>query len=244
MRHDEFGGESEKDFRDNRAKMRFDKNAWKETFLDDNRIRKVSANLRLTYEADDGEMTETVVRVREVDRFLQKGIFHGFCEVRQKSVIFRYDQIYSCADLETGEAVSDVQQYLLLKYEESAEKTLDILFYKYIDVLKVLFFIGRTDDRFDEQQAVIVHEYLCIFTDDLRLTEEQIDALFLELPPPALLSCKKAINRADSYENVDLKDLLLCCQALVDTQKRPDAEKIRALEYLKKRTRIKLASAE
>lgn len=224
-----------KNSRVNTIQNRFDKNAWERIFLDDNRIRKVTANLHVIYENDEEELSEKIVRVREVDRFLQQGIFHGFCEGSQRSAIFKYDSIHQCTDLDTGETIDDVQQYLLHKYEDSAEKTLDLLFYKYIDVLKVLFFIGRENDRFDRKQAEIVREYLCIFSDDIRLSLEQIDALFFELATPTLQACKQAINRADSYEDVDLKDLYLCCRALSQEQEKLEPQKQELLRYLEER---------
>ena len=57
-----------------------------------------------------------------------------------------------CVDLDTGEIVSDVKDFLNALYEESPERTMDSLTTDYLDVAKVLFFVAKADGQFRREE--------------------------------------------------------------------------------------------
>ena len=74
--------------------------------------KPVEAHLEIDYKDGNGPWTKRFVRVKEIDNNLDGGILIGHCELRGGTRAFRLDRIMQCVDMETGEAVQNVQKYL------------------------------------------------------------------------------------------------------------------------------------
>ena len=131
---DEYDGETENDK---------DKDTWEGSFWDASDPIKLTAHIEIDYVDGNKYTTTRTVRVREFDSALHGGIIMGHCELRNATRTFRFDRIKKCIDIETGEVVSDIKKYLNAKYEQSPEKSSDILAVDYIDVLKVIILLQK-----------------------------------------------------------------------------------------------------
>ncbi len=212
-----------------------DKDAWEGTFYDGEDPKKVSAYLQIDYVDGEGKETSRSIRVRQFDDRLYGGMILAHCEMRDSSRTFRYDRVKSCVDLETGEVVHDLSKYLNDIYNKSPEKTLDILYDDFIDVLKVVLFVAKADGQYRKEEKEVVSKYLCSLTKDDRLTIDMLDDVFQRMEFPTLHAFKLAMGRIIKTETVDLYVLKSCCKAIVATQKTVSASEQEALDYLEKK---------
>lgn len=215
-------------FDDNSA---YDAEAWKDPFNTPTRSRKVSCNLRLSYDTGD-DLEEKSVRVREFDHSFQNGLLHADCDGLHSKETFYYDHIYSCVDLDSGEAITDIKNFLDRQYEQSSEKTIDILFYKYLDILNVLLFFSQLEDRFTDEELLIVSEYLKKLTGDNRLTTDQIESLFTEIISPSIYTIKKALVSSLAIQDVNKHELYTCCRNIVMASKKRHHQKQTKLDFI------------
>lgn len=192
--------------------VRFDPANWEIPFYDEKRIRKVVASLLIMY--DNNGLVEEVVHVENTDHYLEKSVFRGFCESRQVYDTFFYDFIRSCKDLDTGELVDDVQQYLFSKYELSSEKTVDLISYKYFDLLKAFYCLMSNEGLLNADGIECVRRYFCRLTGDFRLTAEQIETLFTEMPPVSDEIFERAAARVKMDKDIDTREFLHCFEEI------------------------------
>lgn len=198
-------------------KSNFDKEAWRAAFFDPSRVRKVSANLLIKYDNNNG-LIEEAVAVEQTDNYLGKSVFRAFCQTRQVYDTFFYDFIRSCTDLDTGEPVEDVEQYLYWKYENSSEETIDLISCKYVDLLKALYFMAENNGSLNDQSLETVRLYFCGLTGDDRLTAEQCGTLFIDLNAGDD-TFEQSIARAGLIEEVELEEFLKCCEEIAGAEK-------------------------
>lgn len=74
--------------------------------------KRVRARLRLDYIDSTGERTRRDVVVHQYGRSGRTALMRGHCSLRNATRTFRVDRIQSCVDLETGEVLTDVADWL------------------------------------------------------------------------------------------------------------------------------------
>lgn len=205
-------------------------------FRNTSRLRKVSASLRLFYDNGSGSLIEEVVEVKQIDHYLEKSVFSGYVEGAEKPTTFFYDLIRRCIDLDTGETVDNVQQYLNDKYENSVEKTCDLLLYKYVDVLQILWFIGQKNGLLEEPAVVRIHNYACTLTDDSRLTQQQVLSLMTKIAPVSLSEFTDSLEGLKELPDFNFRELVRCCEELSELHKKQPKEHDLAMSSLKEIT--------
>ena len=209
--------------------------AWEGGFWDASDPKKLSIHLEIDYIDGGGRKTERSVKVREFDNELYGGILIGDCELRNAKRTFRFDRIKRAVDIESGELITDIRSYLNKVYEQSPEKSIEILTSDFIDVLKILFFVAKADGQYRKEEKVVVAGYVRELLADDRVTDELIDAEMRYMDLPSLQAYKNAVGRVVRGGQVNPSGLLDCCNDIVATQKQVHpAEKV-ALDYLSKK---------
>ena len=227
---DEYDGETETE--NDKDK---DKDTWEGSFWDASDPIKLTAHIEIDYVDGNKYTTTRTVRVREFDSALHGGIIMGHCELRNATRTFRFDRIKKCIDIETGEVVSDIKKYLNAKYEQSPEKSSDILAVDYIDVLKVIYFVAKADGQYRKEEKEVIAQYVRTLIRDERITTKIIDDILIEIDVPTMQGFKLALGRVLKGGEINPELLATCCQEIVDTQKSVHPMEKEALDYISKK---------
>ena len=91
--------------------------------------------------------------------------------------------------------VSDIKKYLNAKYEQSPEKSSDILAVDYIDVLKVIYFVAKADGQYRKEEKEVIAQYVRTLIRDERITTKIIDDILIEIDVPTMQGFKLALGR-------------------------------------------------
>jgi len=145
------------------------------------------------------------------------------------------DRITSCIDEETGEIVSDVKAYLLKKYDESPDKTMDQLLEDEYDTLRVLLYVGKADGQLRAAEKAEIRETCVTITNDSRLTDETIAELLANMDVPSLQAFKLAVGRLAKKDKASKDIVMVAAERIVATQKTIHSAEQEALDYMKKR---------
>lgn len=212
-----------------------DKDAWEGGFWEASEPRPLKARLQFDYTDGEGNKTSRSVVVREFDNMLYSGILLGHCEMRNANRTFRFDRIQNCVDLDTGEAISDVRTFLNEKYENSPERSVDLLVSDYLDVLKVLYFIAKADGQYRQDEKEVISSFIRELIRDERVSAAMLDGVLTEIGVPTLQAFKLAIGRVMKSGQVDPRLLEKCCKDIVATQATVHPAEEGALAYISKK---------
>jgi hypothetical protein len=166
---------------------------------------------------------------------LHGGILIGYCELRHANRTFRFDRIIACTDIETGEVIEEIDQFLNDLYEKSPERSADLLVTDYIDVLKIIYFVAKADGQCRKEEKDVIAAYVKKLVKDDRLTKENIDDILNIIETPSLQTYKLALGRVFKGGDVNPKLLYTCCKEIVDTQKTVHPIEKEALDYFNKK---------
>jgi len=212
-----------------------DSDAWEGGFWDASDPKPLSAHLRFDYKDGQGNKTTRSVVVREFDNRLYSGIILGRCELRNSNRTFRFDRMRNCIDLETGEVVENIRPYLNAKYQESPDRSVDLLVTDYLDVLKVLYYVAKADGQYRKDEKDVITSFVQKLIRDDRISARLLDPVLNEIGVPSLQAFKLALGRVLKSGQVDPKLLAECCNAIVATQKTVSPGEEEALEYIEKK---------
>lgn len=211
------------------------RDAWDGAFWEAPDPYPVKAHLQIDYVDIAGKSTSRSIITRQADTELYGGLILAFCELRQANRTFRMSRISNCTDIETGESVTDLAAYLWSKYEESPERSIDILATDFVDVLKVLYYVAKADGQYRREEKDIVLSFVRELVRDERITTEMIDKELKLIGVPTMHSFKLAAGRVLSSGQVDPAALSTSCEAIVGTQQAVHPHEKEALAYLEKR---------
>jgi len=212
-----------------------DRDSWEGGFWDASNPKRLTAHVEFEYIDGNKSVTTRAVRIREFDNELNGGIIMGHCKLRNSTRTFRLDRITKCVDLETGELITDVKKYLNERYENSPERSTEILTTDYIDVLKVIYFVAKADGQYRKEEKEVISLYVRKLMSDDRITAKMIDEILKAIDVPTMQGFKLALGRVLKGGEVNPELLALCCQEIVDTQKSVHPMEKEALEYIGKK---------
>lgn len=212
-----------------------DKDEWEGSFWEVTQPFPAKARLRLKYTDGAGKKTERSVDVKQFGAMENTTLLIGYCHMRDATRTFRTDRINSCVDEETGEVVSDVTAYLQRKYNESTDKTKDLLLDGEYDTLRVLLYVGKADGQFRAAEKAVVRDTCIAMTKDSRLTDTTIEELFVNMDVPTLQAFKLAVGRLAKRDHSSRAVVLSAAERMVATQKTVNQAEQEALNYIKNR---------
>lgn len=212
-----------------------DKDEWEGSFWEVAQPLPAKARLRIKYTDGAGRKTERTVDVRQFGAMGPSTLLIGHCHMRDATRTFRTDRIESCVDEETGEVISDVRAYLQQKYDESPDKTKDLLLEGEYDTLRVLLYIGKADGQLRAAEKAVIRDTCIAITNDSRLTERTIEELFVNMEVPTLQAFKLAVGRIAKRDSSSRTVVMTAAEKMVATQKTVHQAEQEALDYMRKR---------
>lgn len=212
-----------------------DKDEWEGSFWEVTQPLPAKARLRLKYTDAAGRKTERTVDVRQFGSIGPNALLIGHCSMRDATRTFRSDRIESCIDEETGEVVTDVREYLQTKYDQSPDRTKDLLLEGEYDTLRVLLYVGKADGQLRAAEKAVIRETCIAITNDSRLTDCTIEELFVNMDVPTLQAFKLAVGRLAKRDKAAQAVVMTAAEKMVATQKAVHQAEQEALDYMKKR---------
>jgi WYL domain len=212
-----------------------DKDEWEGSFWEVAQPLSSKAKLRLKYTDGAGRKTERKVDVRQFGAIGSNTLLIGHCNLRDATRTFRTDRIEACIDEETGEVVTDVRAYLQTKYDQSPDRSKDLLFEGEYDTLRVLLYVGKADGQLRAAEKTVIRDTCVAITNDSRLTDSAIDDLLASMDVPTLQAFKLAVGRLSKRDQAAQTMVMTAAERIVATQKAVHQAEQDALDYMKKR---------
>lgn len=220
-----------------------DKDEWEGSFWEVSQPFPVKAKLRLKYTDGASRRTERTVDVRQFGSVGPNILLIGHCNMRNATRTFRNDRIESCIDEETGEVVSEVRAYLQTKYDQSPDRTKDLLLDGEYDTLRVLLYVGKADGQLRAAEKAIIRETCIAITNDSRLTDSTIEDLVANMDIPTLQAFKLAVGRLAKRDKAAQEVVMTAAKKMVATQTTVHPSEQEALDYMNKRFASRVANA-
>jgi hypothetical protein len=212
-----------------------DKDEWEGSFWEVAQPLPAKANLKLKYTDGAGRKTERTVDVRQFGAIGPNTLLIGHCNLRDATRTFRTDRIDSCIDEETGEVVGDVRAHLQRRYEQSPDRTKNLLLEGEYDSLRVLLYVGKADGQLRAAEKTVIRDTCIAITNDSRLTDESIEDLLTNMDVPTLQAFKLAVGRLAKRDEAARAVVMSAAEKMVATQKSVHQAEKEALDYMKKR---------
>lgn len=213
----------------------YDSDSWEGTLYDSDYNHAVSSTFRIKYTDSNGNQTDRDVLVKNIGSIKGKKAIFGYCKMRESNRTFIISKISECIDLDTGEFIDDIYDYLFDKYNDSPEKSIDEFDKNEKDILNLLAYIGRADGQFKKEEKRIIHDAIKELTNDNRITYEAIDVLLKEYGHFTLQSFKLAVGRISKKDDSTKSIINNAARKIVDTQKTISPREQEALDYISKR---------
>ncbi len=196
-----------------------DKDAWEDLSDGYCNIYPVNARLKFDYIDSEGRKTSRTVDIKKMADRIDGARVWGHCFMRDANRVFRTQNMRNCINVETGELISDVFQYLHDSYQKSPIYALESLMEKEQAAMDVLFFIAKADGSIRAKELEHIARYCKEISHDRRITETMVKNLFMEsMPPTATLftqTVKKLVPRDAEFK----EKLIDTAKAIVATQK-------------------------
>ncbi len=192
----------------------------------------VKADLQLTYKDSKGKTIDRPVSISGYDG---SAYLKGFCNLKNSNRTFRIDRILNAIDKETGESIENVPDHLLDKYRQSPEYAISKVFKKHLDIIKVLFYVGKADGQLQAAERKIIYQTIRSIAKNNELTDTDIGKFFKKLKVPNVQRFKNAFGRVCKKEPKQTLQLYYAAKKVVATRKTIHANEAEALEYMKKR---------
>lgn len=183
------------------------------------------------YKDAKGDITNRTIMVKEYD-----GVYlTGHCMMRNARRSFRVDRIIDAADGTTGEIIEDLSSYMEDKYKNSPSAAMDNAFNEYYDLLRVLLYVVKADERYTAKEKVIVRDLLRSLINHNSVSDKQLDKMMTWIDLPTLHAFKVAVGRLSKAKANAGYDLVQIVEDIINTKKTVHPNEAFALEYIKKR---------
>jgi hypothetical protein len=219
-----------------RREVEDERDAWEGSFWEAQDVKDIRAKLKFDYTDSNGLKSRRTAQIRQMGSLWDGPIVIGHCLLRDETRTFRPARMARCVDVDTGKSADDVNAYLLAKYAADPQRLNERLREEEVDTLKVLYFIGKADGQFREDEKRIIRATAKQLVDDSRLTDDMIDRVLFDLGLPSLQGFKLAVGRLAKRGEGALPRVLAAAEQMIATQKTIAPAEAEALAYLRKRS--------
>lgn len=212
------------------------KDAWEPWDFDRTTMMRVTATVRFEYV--DRQQRETNRRV-DVQSIAVNGdddhIVVGYCWLRFARRTFRASAISNCVDEATGEVIPDIVEFLRQTYVETPQAALDALERDHADVLKVLLFVAKADDRMTAAERAIVLSCCRQVVSDERITASEVERLLRAMQVPTVNAFRRAALRIHRASSTQSRMVFDAARDMIAADKRSTERERDAITYLARR---------
>lgn len=211
------------------------KDAWGGNFWDTTNQIDVRAVLRIDYIDAENQRTIRDIEVVKVGDIGNDKMIMAHCRLRNSTRTFLLSRIQHCADLDTGEVVSDIYEHLRKIFVRSPAYFANRLVEEHSDFLKILLFVAKADGAFrKKEKEVFIAVCNNLVATDL-IDENVVNKLVEVIQVPSLGSFRLAVGRLAKEEVEIQRALVAAAKSIGDTKKEVSAAERDAMEYLEKK---------
>lgn len=189
-------------------------------------------SLEIKYINADEEISARVIHISYYDG---SPYLNAFCELRHSDRIFRIDRIKEAIDTETGEIIKSVPDFLLAKYHLSSEYALSLIFSKHLDLVKVIYYIGKADGRLQAAERNILYDTIRSLSKGIDLTDKELEKRLKNLTIPSAQGFKLAFARIFKESPEQAQKVFLISEKIIATHNKHHASEQEALDYMVKK---------
>lgn len=160
---------------------------------------------------------------------------YAYCHMRNANRTFIIKNIKEFIDLETGEVIEYVLPYLEKKYQASPQKAFDDFIEKHLDIMEILFYVGKADTQLRREERVIICEAIRRISKDDRITDDMVNEIMGRMSPISERTFKVRVGKMSNYTQELKKDIFDTMSAIVNTQKTIHPAEQTALDYAAKK---------
>lgn len=202
-----------------------------EHYWNDPRQVRVHANFLIEYTDRYGDKSSREIEISSYDG---SAYLNAFCHHRNEPRMFRIDRIDSCVDATTGEVIQDLPQYLLEKYEKSAQFLFESKGYIQ-DPIKILHYVGKADSQLRKEERAIIYHVFRQISKQSNITDEEIAKVINQIQTMSPQAFKLAVGRVAKNKIELLTYTLKAAEKIVHTQKKIHPNEQEALDYMAKK---------
>ena len=209
--------------------------AWEGSFWEVDAPRHVSAELRLSYVDGSGEASDRDFNLKKYGAWEGGALLIGHCRLRNATRTFRSDRVVRCTDLETGEVIEDLPQWLDARWNALPERAIDHVIENYWDALRVMFYVSKADGRLTQGERAVLRTAVRDLGERDDLPDGAIDTVLGGMDVPSLAAFKNAFGRLVKNRPETAQRVLDWCEQTVATEKTVAAGEQDALDYMIRR---------
>lgn len=212
-----------------------DHDNWEGAFWDVQSPRNISGNLHLIYKDGVGSQTTRDIRLMKYAPWDGGAILWAYCNLRQANRTFRADRIISCTDLDTGEIINNLENWLDDRYMASPDRAIEQIIDTAWDALRVLFYVCKADGRLTQKERGIVRNAVRSISDHPAIDDARIDEMFNMIDMPTINAFKLAFGRLTNQNRSLAEKVVAWSESIIATEKTVVAAEQEALDYLRAR---------
>jgi len=171
------------------------RDAWEGSLNYNQPTCRVDATLEISYVDRDGTKTRRVIDAREFQIWDDSFAIRAFCRLRNAHRTFLTKRIRSCIDLQSGEVIANVDDFLIDRYQRSTHGSLDRLWANHEDAITALLYFGKLSGALRSPKRAILRDFCRDLARDPRITDEALDRLIQEISIPSLASFRRLVGR-------------------------------------------------
>jgi hypothetical protein len=222
-----------------------DKDAWESSNYNSFDVysdgKLLTANLKIHFIDREGKHTDREVILRRYVHDGTDGILLAHCRMRDGNRPFAISRISNPVDLDTGELIPDLIEYLDDHYANSTNGKADAFIEAHYDALICLFYVCKADDAFrSKEKQTLQGLFLVLGLFDI----EVIDCILKRMTEWTTPSRRnfhsqlKKIEASITFDDLYKNRIFATAKAIVATDKNVRATEVEALELMSKLLKI------
>lgn len=205
------------------------------TIYDASDLLRIRTKARIVYKDKNGNETSRDIDVNGIGMAGNGKAIYGYCHLRNANRTFIIKNIKEYIDLETGEVIEYVFPYLEKKYQASPYKSLDDFLNQSLDILEVLFYIGKADTQLKKEERAIICDAVRRIANDDRISDDMVNKIMDQMFPHTERTFKIKIGKMLDLTIEMKRDVFDTMSAIVHTQKTIHPAEQTALDYTSKK---------
>lgn len=217
------------------SELLIDRDNWEGSFYDATNPLPVKARISFSYLDGANKETHRIVDVREFDSALHSGILIGHCNLRNATRTFRFQGMSEILDIDTGEIINNINEFLQKRYDESPDASMRKLLENAYDALRAMLYIGKADGRLTIKEKKEILEFCHFFTGDTRIDIEILSKSLGFIEIPSLQGFKLCCGRLAQRDEDFRQKIIEVADRVIATDKTIHPAEQDAVDYLRKR---------
>lgn len=211
------------------------KDAWEGDDWDFDDAAPCEASIEIEYIDAAGLKTTRAVDVQYCSFNGDSSMFKGLCYLRNAQRMFKFSRVQSAVDLETGEVVRDLENFLRVKYEASPYAALTMVFDQYMDNLRALLYVGKADGQLRQGERGVIYDFIRDLASNKEIPADTIRKWFDRIDIPSLAAYRQIVGRISKQEKDLIEMTLRAAEDMSGTNKNAKPAELEAIEYMRKR---------